>query len=79
MGNRKGDLDSIVGTVCLAYYHFMEENGTKHIEIDESDVYYVPLINLNKSDLSSRLEILYAFEAYDVNTDYFLTLDDVNI
>ena len=79
MGNMSGDSDSICGILCLAYYHFMKNNGLSHIEVNHAIVYHIPLLNLSRSDLESRFESLYILETYGVDTKILLTLDDVDL
>jgi len=79
MGNMSGDSDSICGILCLAYYHFMKQNGLTHIIVDHATVYHIPLLNLSRSDLESRFESLYILETYGVDTKILITLDDVDL
>lgn len=79
MGNMSGDSDSICGSICLAYYHFMKANGKKKIYLEDADIYHIPLMNLTKDAFSARFESLYILETYDVDIDSILTLDDVNL
>ena len=79
MGNMSGDSDSICGSICLAYYHFMKQNGTKKINVEDAEVYHIPLMNLSRSNFMARFESLYILETYGVDIDAILTLDDVNL
>ncbi len=79
MGNMSGDSDSICGSICLAYYHFMKANGTKKINLEDAEVYHIPLMNLSKANFMARFESLYILETYDVDIDAILTLDDVDL
>ena len=51
MGNMSGDSDSICGSLCLAYYHFLKKNGLKKIKAEDADVIHIPLRNLSREDL----------------------------
>ena len=79
MGNMSGDSDSICGSICLAYYHFIKRQGIKKISVDDSTVYHIPLMNLSREDFEARFESLYILETYGVNLKYILTLDDVDL
>lgn len=79
MGNMSGDSDSICGSLCLAYYHFMKHNGLQHIRVQDATVYHIPLLNLSRSDLESRFESLYILETYGVDLKMLITLDELDL
>ena len=79
MGNMSGDSDSICGSICLAYYHFMKRHGGDKIDLEDADIYHIPLINLTRANFEARFESLYILETYGVDLSAILTLDDVDL
>ena len=67
MGNMSGDSDSICGSICLAYFLFMKMYGHKHIDLEDADVYHIPLMNLSRPNFEARFESLYILETYGVD------------
>jgi len=79
MGNMTADSDSICGSICLAYYHFMKENGIEKINVEDATVYHIPLLNISRSKFEAKLETHYILDTYEVNKEFILTLDDVDL
>ena len=53
LGSESGNSDSICGSLCLSYFYFMKNNGTKHIFIKEAETFHIPLINLSRKSFES--------------------------
>ena len=79
MGNMSGDSDSICGSICLAYYHFMKRNGLKKIKVEDAEVYHIPLVNLSRANFEARFETIYILKTYGVDIDAIITLDDLDL
>ncbi|ORC91221.1 putative acidocalcisomal exopolyphosphatase [Trypanosoma theileri] len=65
LGNEGGDMDSIVGSIYLAF--FLEKRDLL------GGKYYIPLLNFEKEDLPLRNDVVKLFSKYGVETNLLLS------
>ena len=73
IGNEASDLDSIVSSIALAFFFNHSEQG---IPLDNR---YLPILNINRSDLCLRTETTWLFSKLASNVqldDLFLFIED---
>ncbi|KAH9577734.1 DDH domain [Trypanosoma melophagium] len=65
LGNEGGDMDSIVGSIYLAF--FLEKSSLL------GGKYYIPILNFEKEDLPLRNDVVKLFSKYGVEMDLILS------
>jgi inorganic pyrophosphatase/exopolyphosphatase len=90
LGNVSGDMDSVVCSVVLGYYltfhmGFYEDEESKE-ELDAETIseerlkkFYVPILNMAKTDLEARSDIIHHFENLDIKHAEIPAYDEIDL
>ena len=57
----------------------MKIHGTSYMNLEDVDLFYIPLMNVTRKNFESQLETLYILDVYEVEKDYLLTMDEINL
>ena len=64
IGNQSADLDSIISSICLAYYKFIKSN----------EISYLPVLNTTVDIIEGKDECKYFFNYHKISTkDYSIS------
>ena len=67
LGNVSADMDSVVGSMALAYYYFLKQ-----------DQYFVPVVNCRRQDIYLKLDIIKHFQNSNMSeTEHVLYIEDL--
>lgn len=73
LGNESCDLDSAVSAITLAFFHSRNENRPYQMRNYE----FMPMLNINRSDLKLKTEVLYFFGLHGIDSDNVLCKDEI--
>lgn len=89
LGNVSGDMDSVIGSIILGYYlthknNFYSDEEEKTVDPDtlseeRLSKLYVPVINMNSSELEARGDIIYHLNECGVNRSHIVSYDMIDI
>jgi len=89
LGNVSGDMDSVIGSLLMGYYYTNKEGFYAEEEKEELDVtalddtrlskFFVPVINMNNSELEARSDIIYHLEQTGVIRDEIVSIDMLDL
>lgn len=71
IGNEAGDADSIISSLCYAFYRQQSQK-------DEPKINYVPVVCVPKNDLAMRRETKLLLEKAGLQMSELITLEDIN-
>ena len=67
IGNQSADLDSIISSICLAYYKFIKSN----------EISYLPVLNTTVDIIEGKDECKYFFNYHKISTKDFIFLNEL--
>lgn len=77
LGNVSCDMDSAVGAILLAYY--LTNKNEYYKDYGNYDIFWVPIINCPRKELSARIDIHHHFKTYGIDTKCLVFIDDIDL
>ena len=89
LGNVSGDMDSVIGSFLMGYYFTFKEGFYTEEEKGDIDVealdderlskFFVPVLNMNNSDLEARSDIIFHLEQTGINRSELVSTDMLDL
>lgn len=72
MGNQACDADSMISSLCYAYYKDMMMNNNH----DHANIHYLPIMSISREDIYFRREVKILLELIDVSFDDLICVNE---
>lgn len=88
LGNVSGDMDSVIGAIMMGYYYTFKEGfyteDEKETDVEALDderlsKFFVPVLNMNNTDLEARSDIIYHLEQSSINRSELVSIDMLDL